>query len=773
MSRPDAESPITSDQAGLPEILSDRLDQSGLSEESQLIVWAAIEGETALNQFVQDPEATSDSVRPVVTTPPTPYRAYLEEISAEGFRGIGPAASLSLHSGPGLTLVVGRNGSGKSSFAEAAEIALTGSNARLAGKTKIWTEGWRNLHAGGAPAVKLALHVDGDRGRTAVHRSWADDEVTASECWVQRPGERRTALAELGWEEALTTHRPFLSYAELGQLISGRPSDAYDAVASILGLDLLAAAEKRLLVVRKSLADEVKRVKSELDVLLSELGDCDDPRAQEALQALSGRRQDLDRVRALATGFADEDDPELAGLRVTARLEPPSQTALDAAVEGLLQAAAGLAQVRGTAADDARRLADLLQQAVDHRDRHRDQTACFVCGTPGMLDDEWARRTREEIERLQGEADQAATAHTAARQAVSVARRLMIPVPEWLPAGSPVRLAWEPWAAGAELADPTTLAEHITSYGPGFIEACTVEAEAAARQLTERADRWRPFAARLTAWLEQRQTAAATKRKHTAVQDAYKWLTAEGVELRNIRLAPLAHEAQQVWRDLRQQSNVDLGEIRLSGTTTRRSLDYSVEVDGVQAAALGVMSQGELHALALSIFLPRATVPESPFGFIVIDDPVQSMDPAKVDGLAQVLHHYARLRQVIVFTHDTRLPDAVRRLRMPATILQVVRRERSVVEVRTADDAVTQALEDARALTRTPGLPLNVAVPVVSGLCRTVMEAAISEVAWHRRLVDGVLHETVQDEVEHAAGFYGLASLALYGSLWTGLDTTR
>ena len=62
-----------------------------------------------------------------------------------------------------------------------------------------------------------------------------------------------------------------------------------------------------------------------------------------------------------------------------------------------------------------------------------------------------------------------------------------------------------------------------------------------------------------------------------------------------------------------------------------------VTVDGVEGAALGVMSQGELHALALSLFVPRATLPESPFRFIVVDDPVQSMDPARVDGLARVV----------------------------------------------------------------------------------------------------------------------------------------
>ena len=62
-----------------------------------------------------------------------------------------------------------------------------------------------------------------------------------------------------------------------------------------------------------------------------------------------------------------------------------------------------------------------------------------------------------------------------------------------------------------------------------------------------------------------------------------------------------------------------------------------VTVDGKDAEALGVMSQGELHSLALSLFLPRATLPDSPFRFICVDDPVQSMDPARVEGLARVL----------------------------------------------------------------------------------------------------------------------------------------
>ncbi len=41
---------------------------------------------------------------------------YLESLTVNGFRGIGPEATLQLNPQPGLTVVVGRNGSGKSSF---------------------------------------------------------------------------------------------------------------------------------------------------------------------------------------------------------------------------------------------------------------------------------------------------------------------------------------------------------------------------------------------------------------------------------------------------------------------------------------------------------------------------------------------------------------------------------------------------------------------------------------------------------------------------------
>lgn len=93
---------------------------------------------------------------------------FLAAIHVEGFRGAGPPATLPLRPGPGLTLVTGRNGSGKSSFAEAAELTLTGDSRRWPGRTVVWRKGWRNLHS---PVKALHRRGPGDGGCTAVARS--------------------------------------------------------------------------------------------------------------------------------------------------------------------------------------------------------------------------------------------------------------------------------------------------------------------------------------------------------------------------------------------------------------------------------------------------------------------------------------------------------------------------------------------------------------------------------------------------------------------------
>ena len=176
----------------------DRLIATGKADEPwALIVLAAMEGATQLDAYLDKkasiaaPQKT-EIADVVISEPPG---AYVSSITVEGFRGVGPAAALTLRPGPGLTLVVGRNGSGKSSFAEGLEFLLTGRNYRWEKRSKVWLEGWRNLHHD-RTALKSELLVEG-RGSVAVSRAWKSNDFAANQVAVSvqtrnRPHSRRS-----------------------------------------------------------------------------------------------------------------------------------------------------------------------------------------------------------------------------------------------------------------------------------------------------------------------------------------------------------------------------------------------------------------------------------------------------------------------------------------------------------------------------------------------------------------------------------------------------
>jgi ABC-type lipoprotein export system ATPase subunit len=251
------------------------------------------------------------------------------------------------------------------------------------------------------------------------------------------------------------------------------------------------------------------------------------------------------------------------------------------------------------------------------------------------------------------------------------------------------------------------------------------------------------------------------KQAEAAAKDA-------GAAMRARRFEPIATQAVSLWEQLRLQSNVELTSIELSGAGTSRRVDLEVRVDGTEGAALGVVSQGEINCLALSLFFPRATLPESPFRFLVIDDPVQAMDPARVDGLAKVFADMAADRQVIVFTHDDRLPESLRRLGLAHTAKEVTRRPGSVVSVRDKLDPVVQYFRDAWAVAKDDQLPDGVASRVVPGMCRLGLEAAFTEKARRRLLGGGQSHVSTEETIGSARTLTEIAALAMFGDTREG-----
>ncbi|MCB9688177.1 MAG: AAA family ATPase [Alphaproteobacteria bacterium] len=729
------------------------------------LVAAALDGPEALSSALDHPlPLRSAEARPERARPP---EVWLRQVSLRAFRGIGPEVALDLSPEPGLVLIVGRNGSGKSSLAEGLEVLLTGNAHRLHGLSADWKDGWRNLHHPEPPRVEAQVAVEG-KGAATLRRTWDDGAKLDGGRVEARVGGRPTTLDELGWREALVTWRPFLGAGELVRSLDKGPSQVFDALQGILGLQELTEAGKLLGEVRKDAKRKVDELKQARATLVERASVVDDPRAAEVVRLLKARRVDLDALQALITEAPQ--DPELASELAVLGLSLPTEERVLAAVGAVRDAAAAVEACRDTLADQERRAAEVLRAALAWHEGAVDPV-CPTCRvTP--LDEGW----RERAERWRQEHEQASRLASDAARALSraegEARSLIVAVPDAIVGGSDPELeeTWRAQAAGALLGG-TALADHLERMWPELAVRLLERRRRAEERVRSRDEGFRPLALAVAAHVEQALATEGLPDRMKRLDDARRWLEGAEKELRDERFEPLAKRACEIWSELRQGSHVELARVSLVGNATRRRVELAVSVDGAEGVALGVMSQGEVGALALSLFLPRLTLPDSPFRFLVVDDPVQAMDPYKVDGLARVLAEVARTRQVVVLTHDPRLAEAVRRARIPARVLEVQRRPGSVVELREALDPVTQHLRDAGQVMRNaPDLGAKVVERVVPGLCRSAVEARLVGLVRQRMLAAGRPYAEVEDAIEACASTHELAALALYDDARRGGD---
>ncbi|CAM2763184.1 ATP-binding protein [Skermania piniformis] len=727
-----------------------RLDADAkLSEDSKLLVLAALEGRTALADLVgfarPEPADSGAATEPV--------GAFLQQISVGGFRGIGPQARLELAPYPSLTVVSGRNGSGKSSFAEALEVALTGTTYRWHNRAGHWKERWRNLHDGAAPRIEVTLAEEGV-GHTKLSVDWPDDaELDAMVTSLQRQGEKKQAgTAGLGWAGPLDTYRPLLTYEELGALLAAEPKVLYDKMSKVLGLEQLTSAVRILDDHRKATAATGTELATTKRRLVAELAESADERATRAGELLGARTPDIAALRRLATGTAP-DVGVGSRLRALLRLDVPREPDCAAAATELRAAVEQLAET-GTRIDDAlQRRSRLIDAAIAVHDHDGDQ-ACPVCRC-GRLDATRVAELRAELSATNAELSGLDAARARRSTALTAARSLVGPVPEALradlpdelaPAAAAVLEAWSAWSAVPE--DALALAAHLTTRRRPLAEALATLLQSAERFARDLDEAWSTLAARLAGYADRAEAWQAERPAADQAAAAHKWLKANEIVLKNERVRPIAAEAIRIWSRLRQESNVAIADVTLASSNTRRHVLIAAEVDGADAGALAVMSQGELHALALALFLPRATMSQSPFRFVVLDDPVQAMDPAKVDGLVEVLLELARSRQVIVFSHDDRFASAVRRAPkdVPIKILEIVREAGSTVRAVVTDSPASRYLHDAFGLAKDNGLPEETLRRVLPGLLRMALEAQAREAFFTRELTGGAPHRQVEED---------------------------
>ncbi len=718
--------------------------------------------EKAINLILNESSDVAVATADQLTAGP----AYLRSITVEGFRGIGREAKLPLNPGVGLTVVVGANGSGKSSFAEAVERLLRGSIARSEKAAADELLNWRNLHHKGNARVRVVLQGTVDKTETTLTHRWAEtDDIGAGTTMVVRKGVTPEYWSPSTIADAMDSFPPLLPYERLGAAIRGKQFELFDAFNPLLGLGEMERIE-RVLAGKLSAADALAKTADAAAKSAHQVA------AQsglaEVLQLLdeidASVRSPSDTAALLASDGIDEDQ---AALREIASLRDFDEAAATAEMVRIESLDRELAERMTPEFERAEQLAALLEASIAFHQRGSEEP-CPVC-LSGTVTDE---RQTELVAALEAQKSAMANVDGFRRERAAVLGRLLAQVPR-VPStvesfteledlrrcSTDLRLALSE-ASSIETAVALGL---LAELGP-FVSQARLQAQ---HRRDDRRTLLAPVIASFTEWGRAEEAAVGAKSDKKALTEARKWMTTTIKSERDARIEAISDSVLGTWQKLRQTSSVTMGALQLTGVADRpnRKLALSCQVDGVEANARSVLSQGELHALALSLFLPRALQAESPFGFLIIDDPVQALDRRKVDGLAEVLADAALVRQVVVFTHDDRLVDAVERLALKADVLRVTRLDGSEVNVDRCSDPVTRALDDAYALMKDAGISHDVACRAVGAVCRIAVEECAVRRYRRRSLDKHFSLEQVDEVLGDEEQFWPRVSLGLWGEV--------
>ena len=658
-----------------------RAIQAVISQDNRL----SAEEKQVLRDFgiIQSGNGSTSSKLPTGSKP----RVYLASIRVEGFRGIAGgidqrAAGLPLEPQPGLTLVYGANGSGKSTFVEALDVLLTGSTARFAGRSREWRSAWANAHSPdrGQIDVEFVVENQGHPQPDTVTRDWTATDLSAAKSESRWGSVRRESLwgpvqtiAGLDVAGAIDEFRPILGYGELGPLFDeGDSSDMAPGEVTPFAQHIWARAniqDGTTNALWQFLNDQKPyyHYSDSLDSLLSAWLGC-----FTFWRESESRQQDGEALRSVIGDVT------------------------------------GQATVR-----------DVTGQAT------------------GRSPSGWNWEVFAEYVRTQK-------------------------------SGA--------FSIGDDIFKPNFL-EVARAYGPRFSDTIR---KSIAQSVSESYGRDDYPEENSYVVLDRGDRHVKAFFTYTPRLRPYAEMILD--EIHSARLEQFSQRVSDFWRKIRRSSAVrfealSLQRYRLEPREHRMPKEQGLRVslgltiDGDRPIERGALSQGELHSLALSVFLPTLMRLESPFGFAVIDDPVQAMDEDAVDGLAEVLRYAAEELQVIVFTHDKRLIEALRNQDIDHTLINVTRGDRSRVECEPVYNPVTQRLFDARreeGRQRGQGRLSLTHIQDVTDHCRRAIEAACMRARRQVLLSEGNSGVEIKNAMDNAlAGrditTRGLVALAIFG----------
>lgn len=585
----------------------------------------------------------------------------LEQVSIKGYRGIGNDVPLVLifDPTPGLTVLHGLNGAGKSSISDAIEIGLKGRTPAVtvgtAGKAALWDP----IHlARGATSARVEIMLaSGDHRLLLIAVLDSLGNIQSHEAELTNAvGTKKIAL-DASWHDALASHQPVFAYASLER----RVQLSKDLATYFEGLLALGGSFTTLEETITSRANAStlahNRWRSAKDEAMRSLAAIDAERGSETTVVT------LDPVEEPSPGDDREKWLKDAGLLQGGTTSSP----LPSDSREQLRMAASRANASILAFDKARVSSEQnLSTALEflHSEatgRHIESAACPVCAAPSP---KWLEKLgttvdqNKNLNRLQKDAE------TEIRALTSVAETLLsavLRVGEAASDDDPIRSVsstakdlLDEFVEARKTSHPT---QHLTLTATTKLcawlvsqDAQTLIDEAVSR--TDVTKQWQIARARAvedftTVWKEDGALAAES----VTWTETLKRVDDLRKQLRKRRSVSLEGKAGSRIENL--LSDADLHLKGISVLSSKASMEL-VDQSG-NKVDLGMLSAGQRNAVLLAPLL--ASVDAGPFGFLVLDDPVHAFDELRIDRLAESLSRIADSRRVIVFTHDDRLKE--------------------------------------------------------------------------------------------------------------------
>jgi len=584
----------------------------------------------------------------------TDGRWFLRSIEVRGHVGIGESR-LVLKFDPvaGIIFISARNGVGKTSCADAMRHVLSGGGARHYDLTAA------NIHYGHREI--RAVITD---GRQDVQVSCSGDGTVA---W-QGGADAVEVPAE--WISAYQQYRPVLLYPEISPIIE-KPAELHEFLRDGLETEVLSELQRRVDHVRETGRNAARRIEASFKSV--------QPHLTEGVLP--------DSVRTAINGHGCMVPTDVAETIRTALEEAPLEEQSDGlvadwsvdttAVDNCVQTIENLRQAQAAVIPGAGAVHQALENLLDGNNEflhNRDADVCPVCGSESA---DWRAHARIAVDALARDLQRVHSTERAAKDAI---KGLMGILPPQLPPQLHNSLAqhdqshliaqWD-----ALIADGSSLTV-ASATGNGIRDIATRSATLAAayqhfkaqkvsEQRTTLASRARALHS-VESWLTVVETDRTAAAAGALADKLAKWVDQRIKDTRAALFEPIAAQVREIWSQLNADSDLQVTDLRLAGgTRAAKRVEIGLKVGGVSVLpdtkTPSILSTGQRNALTLATYFPRATQPQSPFRFLILDDPVHAFDSWRVRYLAERLRQMANDYQIVVFSHDERLWSELQR----------------------------------------------------------------------------------------------------------------